>query len=672
MGQLSSSRSLGIASVSLLLLASARAQFPPQGDDTMPSLGQFKIWVTPAFRPLFTGYPGYNPVRGELTSPVLADRQTVIGRSSPHTHGSVADVSGTPCGTANVVVRDSHFLIQPFGFQAPAGTREVHTHVVSFNMVDVQALGARIRAGSAAPLQPPSFGEVESRNTGGVGNQPDFPAESFFNINAEVDLPALASMTAILYHTTPLVVRHPSITAFPPTIIYTHGNSSAVPVFFRNANPTFWNANDFLGFLVLAGHGANMPATPANIAAFQAAIQNQPPIALPDGGGSGPNGPVGLSFLGAPAPSAAFSNGALGVTSVAQVGMIPHPDGTPGKFLGGATVTGLAPSLGGQGGFDVVAFTYDRFADVVTLNPSAAVFNTTGTEFALNWGLNGLYAVADRATGVHQAEAPTVGGQLLNLRPVPAGAAFVDPCPSVVLGQPVLFFNNPAGGLAYRRHDVANAALVGPTVPVTQTPGGGNVSHSSWPMTGGDGEAAALIACEANSAFSASDWNWQGDLDPATPPIPQQPTPAPFENNGCEAGGRVYMPRSTSGVYQVMEVNVVGLLGDVVPASGGTADLVAFTPIKTGPSQPDVSIFILSTQFGPPLSVPGFQNLFGLDPLALVVLTVVGHDPNTGRAHLAIPVPPLAPGSIPFQVLTLVNFPSGPFHFTSTISVGIQ
>ena len=89
-------------------------------------------------------------------------------------------------------------------------------------------------------------------------------------------------------------------------------------------------------------------------------------------------GNVGLSFVAGPRNSTAFAPASLGngITDVFQVGMIPHPNGTPGLYLGGMTVLGLSAALGGAGGFDVVAFTYDRGTDTVTLSANAASFNS--------------------------------------------------------------------------------------------------------------------------------------------------------------------------------------------------------------------------------------------------------------------------------------------------------
>jgi hypothetical protein len=306
----------------------------------------------------------------------------------------------------------------------------------------------------------------------------------------------------------------------------------------------------------------------------------------------------------------------------------------------------------------------------VTLNGNAATFNTTGAEFALNWGRDGTYAVADRPTGAFQATTGTAGGVLgAAVAVTGAGTVYVDPCPSRIGGSNVLFFATPAGGIAWRVHDVPNATLTGATNLVTTPPGGGAIAHSPWPMVGGDGDAEGLIACETDStAFTESDWNWQGDRDAATSRIVQQPTLDLWENNGCEAFGRVYMPQSTA-THKMLEFDVVGLLGDSVPAAGGTLDLTAFAPAKTT-GTPDLTIFVIGASYLPaPLLVPGIGNALGIQVTPLLVLGLAPHDTASGRGVWSTPTPPLAVGVIPVQAVTFVG--GGAPHFTSTAAITI-
>ena len=97
----------------------------------------------------------------------------------------------------------------------------------------------------------------------GVG---DFPAQSFFDVFVEVTLPPVPYTIsysdfpaggAVLYNdaSDPLLIENLSLTELPPTVTYVHGQSTAVPIRFKNSNPPYWAAGDVLGYLTLAGHG---------------------------------------------------------------------------------------------------------------------------------------------------------------------------------------------------------------------------------------------------------------------------------------------------------------------------------------------------------------------------------------------------------------------------------
>ena len=287
-------------------------------DDTMESLGTFRIAVEPAFRSGLATCPIYNPVTFKLQSPAMHDPATVVGRSNPHTHGSPADTGGTPVGTAGTMISDSSFTLVPAGFQGPAGEREVHTEVRSLNLTDMLALGAAVRAGTQAPARPISPGEVESKATGGnIGNSAfDFPAESFFDVFVEVDLPACGTLPAMtLYNYIPLLIANTNLTdppGFPPRVVYTHGNTMAVSVYFKSDNLPLWEAGDRFGWLVLAGHGASFTDSAADIAAFENFMATVPEMTWPVGGVSEPLDVAGTrdGEAGAPGEGSGWSAGA--------------------------------------------------------------------------------------------------------------------------------------------------------------------------------------------------------------------------------------------------------------------------------------------------------------------------------------------------------------------------
>jgi hypothetical protein len=233
----------------------ASAPFPDRGDDLTSSLGQFRIFVDPTFQPLLAGFPDFDGER--LDSPILFDPGTTIGRSAPHLEGSAEDANGTPVGSPGAIVADRAFSLIATGFEAAGGTREVHTQIIDFDLGrGTGGVGPHVRAGISAPNSPSSVGEVESLSGNSGDQDKDFPAQSFFDIFVEVDIPGFAGFPGgTLYNKDPLLVTNGSIQDFPPRVVYVHGNSSAVPIFFRDDSPGYWNRDDRFGYLILGGHG---------------------------------------------------------------------------------------------------------------------------------------------------------------------------------------------------------------------------------------------------------------------------------------------------------------------------------------------------------------------------------------------------------------------------------
>ena len=259
----------------------------PAPDHKMLSIGKFQILVNPVFRDLMAGYPGYDSI-SKLTSPRLIDRNTVVGESAYHLDGDATDSGGATVGTAGTMISDSDFSLVPPGFEGPAGSREVHTEIRELDL----ALGPiHVRAGLDAPDQPISPGEVESQSATGNPAQ-DFPADSFFNVFVEIDLPAVFDFDgATLFNSDPLLIVGNNINSLPPKVVYIHGNTEAVPVFFKSTK-TDWQAGDLFGWLVLAGHGAGFDSNDEddidefdNI--FEKIIEPTPlPVPDSDGGGA--------------------------------------------------------------------------------------------------------------------------------------------------------------------------------------------------------------------------------------------------------------------------------------------------------------------------------------------------------------------------------------------------
>jgi hypothetical protein len=269
--------------------------FPPQGNDNTNSLASFKIQIMPRFVNLFSHpnppnppivCPGFDPTTNILSGPQMFDQQTVIGRSMsiPGGDGSSADLGGVPVGQPFQSIQVSNvsesMLIPPPGFPCSGvsgctsgpGTHEVHTEVESLHLM---GSGAAVRAGqwynsSSGPSWPPakiSPGEVESQS--GPGGTLDFPASSFFDVFAQVDMPACPAFTnafpgGTLYNLMPLVVKNNQVNSFPPTVVYLHDASSIVPILFLNDKPGFWQKDDILGYFLLVGHGVGVSPSDFN------------------------------------------------------------------------------------------------------------------------------------------------------------------------------------------------------------------------------------------------------------------------------------------------------------------------------------------------------------------------------------------------------------------------
>ncbi|HWR83524.1 MAG TPA: hypothetical protein VN285_09490 [Candidatus Deferrimicrobium sp.] len=269
-----------------LLQGQTPEPFPAQDDDYTTSLGIFRIYVMKSFRPMIndwaqnmvpplptvctdlTRYGCYDPVTGKLTSPVLYDGETIIGRSNAHD-----DVTGEGASQVGLAfprnVSDADFKV-PATFEGPPdGHHEIHTAVVDMEMgvlgitKSIPTLFVMVRAGHALSSSVPPFsplplcpGEVEA--TPGGNDLPD--AESFFNVYAEVIIPELPSVPwqgkdMVLVNSKALLIQNKDLDTLPPVVVYTHENSFAVPVRFAEDNLPLWKKGALFGYMTLAGHG---------------------------------------------------------------------------------------------------------------------------------------------------------------------------------------------------------------------------------------------------------------------------------------------------------------------------------------------------------------------------------------------------------------------------------
>ncbi len=282
------SKKLAVTTVCILGLTTSPITwagfFPEAGVDKAPSLAQFVITFTD--RDFINNHPELGLCDGPrnvcsdedrtVISPILYESQTKIGRSRPHFHSedsSSVDVGegASVCkeGMWNVCfdfftnfVTDSDFVRQ--WNQGPVGTDEVHTRMLSMNLTPLRSSrynpsnvwnsANRIRGGSAAPDQPSSIGEVESLDA--PGGEGGFPAESFFNMNVEVDMDLDFDGTVdftLVTRGVPLLVTGTGLTNFPPKLVYVHNSTVAAIPIYDKADTS--NDPEAIAYLRMAGHG---------------------------------------------------------------------------------------------------------------------------------------------------------------------------------------------------------------------------------------------------------------------------------------------------------------------------------------------------------------------------------------------------------------------------------
>jgi len=290
-------------------------------DDTAFSMGAFQLTVNPDFAYLFGPnlaffyYPGFDPTTGILTSPVLLDSNlTTIGVSGSHVRDTNSPTYfpvtvGVGASTSISSYADYSFIPPIF---LTNGNDEVMTAIESFALQTTSATSSNcpdsrvptipllvnmVTAGpdviANLPPNRRSIGMVQQLTNAG-----DFPAQSFFDIFVEVDLPPVTGNNsakyfplggAILYNdfSHPLVIVNTNVDGLPPGVVYKHGQTTAVPLKFKNSNLPYWGANDIIGYLVLAGHGV---FTNGTVCAEQAVVLDAtlgqagspaPPMAIP-------------------------------------------------------------------------------------------------------------------------------------------------------------------------------------------------------------------------------------------------------------------------------------------------------------------------------------------------------------------------------------------------------
>jgi hypothetical protein len=376
--------------------------FPPQGDDTTSSMGVFQITVDPSFRPLvdvsgaLVAYTGYRSSDGTLTSPLCIDSATTIGRSNPNSR-FYAFPQPLGAGSWDIILGYGDYPAIPFLWAAAAPpTEEVLTEIKSFILLSVSPGpdGKRcppdpripavplswpmVKAGTFAGVTPRSLGIVQENVANGPP-PPDFPAHSFFDIFVNVNLPPLAGTVsatafpvtgAVLYNDSPLIITNLFLTGFPPTVVYIHGETAAVPLKFKVSNAPYWNAGDTFGYVVLAGHG-----TITNDCNDTAAV-----AALLD---------ATLGPIGTPAPK-------LPVEWLRTNTLCPSPgstyDSVKGTNFGGQSIDVISFTIPGAGSFYARNFSHGNFPNPITPPPlnASATYSAPNTLVTCDLSVDGV------------------------------------------------------------------------------------------------------------------------------------------------------------------------------------------------------------------------------------------------------------------------------------------
>ncbi|MEZ5962976.1 MAG: hypothetical protein R3F56_03925 [Planctomycetota bacterium] len=342
--------------------------------------------------------------------------------------------------------------------------------------------------------------------------------------------------------------------------------------------------------------------------------------------------------------------GVVEVNSISAVHLMGDPAGT---YYLGLTVRGLSSARGGVGGLDLLTGRYDRVSGTFVEDGAAAALNTASDQFAMSVHASGLLAVTDDyATGTVQlaqrasvGQPFTVAGAIVGLTP----QGYYDPALATIDGQLHLLatFGNDIAALPL---DAATRTVGAPRV-IARVTTAGRTANSAQPIVDGNGDMVGLSFHELESfAFTDNDQWIAADLDPATPAL-RVVDSNEFFSNGAYVGGHYIAALSDSAGYRLVEYPVVWCTGGRA-RTGTTMSVLAFAPPRLMGSW--LTSLLLSGSFITPVSLPFAAGSLGVDPTALVTVTMPGNGFTSGEAVLQIPVPNVASlrgRSVPAQTI---------------------
>lgn len=340
-------------------------------------------------------------------------------------------------------------------------------------------------------------------------------------------------------------------------------------------------------------------------------------------------------------------------TNVQQVHMIHLPGDAPNVFHTALTVAGLPAANGGVGGTDLLTGKYDVLTDTFTPNTEAAALNAAGTEFGLMFHHTGLHAVYDRLPGPPiLAKRASLGSpwQVVGTITGLPSQSYYDPALATFKGRTYLL-HVLGTGIAMTAIDLNTGALSTPSGVIVNAARSGSTANSPTPIVDSKGE---LIAISHHDVLGSDNDHYMSmDLDPATPALLFNDTPT-WTNNGGFIGGRFYDAESTPSPYHIFAIDAFWTTGGRAPV-GGAMELRAFVPPSATPGN-QVSWLLIGAGFlQPPLPVPPFVGMFGLNNV-LITLPLGMHNNLNGEALLTVQVPNipgLSGAKVPVQSFTL-------------------
>ncbi|OQY43388.1 MAG: hypothetical protein DRR08_30375 [Candidatus Parabeggiatoa sp. nov. 2] len=288
------------------------AGFPEAGVDNVPLLAKITVTFTKEFAiymrdnlgiPFCENTEDCPAAARTYTTPLLYDAKAQIGRSAPHRDGDGTDKlwGADVCkkGEHNSCqeyyswdnpVLDTNFKKdtgypsdgQPFD-KGPEGVEEVHTQIISLQLTPLEGGDfIKMRAGSEAPCQARSLGEIESLTGDGL------PAEGFWQIYTDIDVDlnndGIVDLTlfnkagADQYNPTisgdePIIIEATDLTRFPPKVIYHTGSEKAPKLYVGvknrardgetqnnceiDPNPAGGEEPQHVGWIKMAAYGLN-------------------------------------------------------------------------------------------------------------------------------------------------------------------------------------------------------------------------------------------------------------------------------------------------------------------------------------------------------------------------------------------------------------------------------